>query len=61
MRNDPDDLENSEYLVRVEWIKTIPREEAHWEKGMFAVQHTCCRLRNRFTLEKLVRHFGLED
>jgi len=28
---------------------------------MFAVQHTACRLRNRFTIERLVKHFGLDD
>ncbi len=57
----PDDLENCEYLVCIEWIKTIPREDAYWGKGMFAIQHTCCRLGNRFTVEKLVHHFGIED
>ena len=61
MGHDRDDLENCEYLVRVDWTKTVPREQAYWEKGMFAVQHTCCRLRSRFTLEKLVRFFGLDD
>ena len=28
---------------------------------LYATQHTCCRLRNRFTLERLIRHFGLEE
>lgn len=46
-----DDPEHCEQAVRVEWIKTLPREQAHWEKGMFANQNTVCRLRNRFTLE----------
>ena len=61
MGHDADDLENCDYLVRVEWIKTVAREEAYWEKGLFAKQHTCCRLRNRFTLERLVRHFDLDE
>ena len=50
-----------EYLVRVEWIKSVPKSEAYWEKGLFAIQHTACRLTNRFTIEKLTEHFALDD
>jgi hypothetical protein len=32
--------------VGVECTKTVPRDEAYWEKGLFAIQHTACRLRN---------------
>lgn len=56
--NDP---EKSEYLVRIDWIKQVPKEDGHWEKGLFAVQHTSCRMRSRFTIERLAQHFGLED
>ncbi|MBS0264595.1 MAG: DUF91 domain-containing protein [Planctomycetes bacterium] len=56
-----DDPEMREYLVRVEWLKTVPIDDAHWEKGLFAVQHTTCRMRNRFTIDRLVAHFGLTD
>ncbi len=55
------DLEMCSYLVRVEWIKAVPREEAYWEKGLFAIQHTACRLRNQFTIEKLTQHFDIID
>ena len=61
MGQDVDDAELCQYLVRVEWVKTNPREGAHWKKGLFANQATCCRLRSRFTLERLVRHFGLDE
>jgi hypothetical protein len=61
MDKNADDPELSEYLVRVEWIKTLPREEAIWETGMFANQNTVCRLRNKFTLERLSKHFELEE
>jgi hypothetical protein len=54
------DPERAEHLVRVEWLKTLPKENAIWEKGMFANQNTACALRNRFTLERLVQGFGLE-
>lgn len=61
MKNNPDDMEHCEYFVRVEWKKTLPKEAAYWEKGLFAIQHTACRMKNSFTIEKLVKHFGLED
>lgn len=61
MAENADDPELCEYVVPVEWTKTLDREEAYWEKGLFAVQHTACRLRNQFTIERLVQHFGLED
>ena len=54
-----DDPERSEYVVSVEWIKTVPASEAYWETGMRANQNTAFRLRNKFTLDKLVEHFGL--
>lgn len=56
-----DDAELSEYLVRVDWLHTSDKTDAYWEKGLFAKQHTACKLRNQFTIQKLVAHFGLED
>lgn len=56
-----EDPDLCEYVVRVDWVQTAPKEQAYWEKGLFAVQHTACRLRNRFTLERLTQHFGLDD
>lgn len=61
MSENSDDLDLSEYLVRVEWIKDVPRHEAFWEKGLFALQHTACRLTNSFTIERLSQHFELDD
>jgi hypothetical protein len=55
------DPEKSEYLVRVDWTETRSREDAIWEKGMFANQNTACKLRNRFTLDRLTSHFGLGE
>ncbi|BAN04380.1 endonuclease NucS domain-containing protein [Ilumatobacter coccineus] len=52
----PDDLE---YVVRVKWIKTVGVEDAVWEQGMFANQNSACKLRNRFTLDRLVPAFGV--
>lgn len=55
--NDPD---LCEYLVRVEWLKAVPKAEAYWEKGLFAIQHTACRMTSSFTIEKLTQRFGLD-
>lgn len=55
------DPERQEQAVGVRWIKTLPREEAIWEKGMFANQNTVVRLRDTFTLERLIEIFGLDD
>ncbi|MES9874192.1 MAG: hypothetical protein ABW146_13830 [Candidatus Sedimenticola sp. 6PFRAG7] len=56
-----DSPDTSEYFVPIEWIKTIPRDQAHWEKGMFANQNTVTKLRNRFTLERLMKYFELTE
>ena len=48
MAENANDLDLSEYLVRIEWIKTVPKAQAYWEKGLFAIQHTACKLTNRF-------------
>jgi hypothetical protein len=44
----------------VDWVKTLPQGQAIWEKGMFANQNTAARLRDPFTLERLIEAFGLD-
>ena len=61
MSENADNPELSEHLVRVEWLRVVTREKAYWETGLFAVQHTACRMRSRFTIEKLTRHFELDE
>lgn len=61
MGENADDPEKAEYLVRVKWLKIRSREEAVWEKGMFAKQHTACKLRNKFTIDRLVELFGITE
>lgn len=48
-----------EWIIPIKWIATRPREEAFWEKGMFANQNTICRLSNQFTLERLYPAFSV--
>ena len=59
MSENADDPNKSEYVVRVNWQKTLPLAEAIWEKGMFANQNSACKLRNRFTLDVLYDRFGV--
>lgn len=61
MGKNKDDPVLRQYMVAVKWLKAVSREEAYWEKGFFASQHIACRLRNQFTIERLTRHFGLDD
>ena len=61
IKKDADDPERCEYLVRIEWIKTLREEEAYWEKGMRANQNSAFKLKNQYTLKKLLEHFHLED
>ena len=61
MGKDTDNPDLCEYLVGVRWIRCLPREQEIWEWGMFASQNIVCRLRNKFTLERLLKRFDIED
>jgi hypothetical protein len=50
-----------EYIVPVDWIKTLDQGSAVREKGLFANQHSACKLRNSFTLRTLAQRFGLDQ
>jgi hypothetical protein len=52
--------DNDEYVVPVAWTTTLDRSDAIHEKGLFANQHSACKLRNRFTLDTLTRRFQLD-
>ena len=51
MAENVDKPELCEYLVHIEWLKIVPQSQVYWEKGLFAIQHTVCRLRNRFLIQ----------
>lgn len=59
MKHDLDDLVNCEYVVGVNWIKTVPKEQAFWTKGLRANQNSAYKLRSQFTIDKVLGHFGL--
>lgn len=52
--------DNAEWVVPVEWIDARPLDAGFWEKGMFASQHSACKLRQEFTLARLAEHFDLD-
>ena len=52
---------DDEWVVPVRWIDARPESEAFWTKGMFANQHSACKLRQEFTLERLAAHFGVDE
>ena len=58
---DDADADMAEWVVPVEWLDARPESAAVWEKGMFASQHSACKLRQEFTLGRLADHFNVED
>jgi hypothetical protein len=55
------DPERMEYVVRVDWIRTLPTSQAIAERGMFANQNSACRLTDHNTLEILKQRFELPE
>lgn len=55
-----EDDDNAEWVVPVAWMDARSERDAFWEKGMFGNQHSACKLRQEFTLERLVEHFDVE-
>ncbi|MEV1025480.1 endonuclease NucS domain-containing protein [Streptomyces sp. NPDC050264] len=53
-----DTADRREWIVPVDWERSVPREEAFWRTGLFANQNSACKLRARFTIEEVSRHFG---
>lgn len=56
-----DDPERAEYLVRVEWERAVPADQAYWEHGFFARRGTTAiELRHPETSRKICAHFDIE-
>jgi hypothetical protein len=57
-----EDVDRAEYLVRVNWIKTVPLDQAVKEKGLFGNQNTVARPRTprwEYTIQRLRERFGV--
>jgi hypothetical protein len=61
MLHDSDDPEKCEYIVKVEWLKTVPKEDAYWTKGLKANQNSAYKLRSQYTIDKVSEYFGLDN
>ena len=48
-----------EFIVPVRWIKTLPPDEAIYGNGLFASQHSTCKLRDPKTLKLLTQKFEI--
>jgi hypothetical protein len=62
--HDADDDEKADYAVAVEWLHTVPLEEAIKEKGFFGNQNTVCQPSARkwtFTVQRLKEKFGIKE
>jgi Endonuclease NucS len=57
--HDKDDEEMAEYLVGIDWKKSLPTESAHTFKGIFTNPNIVCKLRNPATLEFLQSRFNV--
>jgi len=58
-----DDPEKAEYLVGIDWIKTVPEAKAIRERGLFGNQNTVARPRAdswRHTVERLKQVWGIQ-
>lgn len=63
LRSAADDLDTADYLVRVDWLKTVGPTEAIREKGFFGNQNSVARPRTpkwEYTVGRLKRRFGIE-
>ncbi|MBL8921732.1 MAG: DUF91 domain-containing protein [Myxococcaceae bacterium] len=61
MLHDKGDDALAETVVGVEWLKAVGLDSAFWTDGLFANQNSACKLRSRFTVEKVAEHFGVQD
>jgi hypothetical protein len=60
LRKTADDPERAEHFVRVQWLDTVPENEAFNEVGLFGNQNTVCQPTTpkwRHTVERLKQHF----
>ena len=59
-----DDPDKAEYVVKIDWIKTVPKSKAIKELGFFGNQNTVCRPTTDkwdFTIQRLKKYWGIED
>lgn len=56
-------IEKAEYIVKIDWMKTVPQNNAVSEYGFFGNQHTTCLPKTDkwgFTIKRLKKLWGIE-
>lgn len=56
---DRNNIEKTEWLARVKWVKTVPEAAAKKFTGVFANQNVVCKLRDKPTFDFLTREFEI--
>ena len=56
-----DDPKTAEYVVGVNWIKSVSGDDAKWIDGLLANQNVVCKLRDPKTLEFLQQQFEIHS
>lgn len=56
-----DDPDESEYVARVRWIDARPSDQAVWDKDMFANPNVVAKLRDPYTLQRLIEAFNTDS
>lgn len=59
-RREGQDPNRTEWMARVQWIKTFPVEQAKTFPGIFANQNVVCKLSDEQTFDFLAKEFGVE-
>ncbi len=54
MKRPGEPADRAEYVVGVEWRKTVEPSQAKWFKGAFANQNFVCKLRDQATVDFLI-------
>jgi hypothetical protein len=57
MEEGANDPQQTEYVARVRWLDSRPKTEAFWENGMFANPNIVTKLRDPFTMQRLMQEF----
>lgn len=49
-----------EWVVRVDWVETVPLEQAFNKPGLRMNQNSAWQLRSQFTIDEVSKHFGID-
>jgi hypothetical protein len=61
MFHDVENPDKCKYIVKVKWLKTVPKEEAYWIKGLKANQNSAYKLTSQYTIDKVSEYLKLEN